>query len=87
MYTLTDLLLENIAEDHIIKFAFDTAQDLLKIGEDPIILDNERENRKVSPSKFINWLMPQISGEGVYYLLLDEVQKLGAFESVLNVVF
>ena len=75
---------ENIAEDHIIKFAFDTAQDLLKIGEDPIILDNEKEDRKVDPSKFLNWLMPQINGDEMYYLLLDEVQKLGAFESVLN---
>jgi predicted AAA+ superfamily ATPase len=28
--------------------------------------------------------MPQIEGDGMYYLLLDEVQKLGAFESVLN---
>lgn len=78
------LVSENIAEDHIIKFAFDTAQDLLKIGEDPIILDNEKEDRKVDPSKFLKWLMPQLEGEGMYYLLLDEVQKLGAFESVLN---
>lgn len=75
---------ENIAEDHIIKFAFDTAQDLLKIGEDPLILDNEKEDRKVDPSKFLKWLMPQINGDEMYYLLLDEVQKLGAFESVLN---
>lgn len=75
---------ENIAEDHIIKFAFDTAQDLLKIGEDPIILDNEKEDQKVDPSKFLNWLMPQIKGDEMHYLLLDEVQKLGAFESVLN---
>ncbi|MCR5118961.1 MAG: ATP-binding protein [Lachnospiraceae bacterium] len=75
---------ENVAEDHIIKFAFDTAEDLLKIGEDPIVLDNEKEDRKVDPSKFINWIIPQISGNGMYYLLLDEVQKLGAFESVLN---
>lgn len=75
---------ENIAENHIIKFAFDTAQDLLKIGEDPIILDNEKEDRKVDPSKFLKWLMPQINGDEMYYLLLDEVQKLGAFESVLN---
>ena len=78
------LIAENISEDHIIKFAFDSAQDLLKIGENPIILDNEKENRKVDPSRFIKWLMPQICGEGMYYLLLDEVQKLGAFESVLN---
>ena len=75
---------ENILEDHIIKFAFDTAQDLLKIGEDPIVLDNEKEDRKVDPSKFLNWVMPQINGDEMHYLLLDEVQKLGAFESVLN---
>ena len=78
------LLKENIAEDHIIKFAFDSAEDLMKIGEDPLIFDNAKEDRKVDPSKFIQWLMPKISGRGMYYLLLDEVQKLGAFESVLN---
>ena len=54
---------ENIPEDHIIKFAFDTAQDLVKIGENPIILDNEKEDRKIDPSKFLNWLMPQIEGD------------------------
>ncbi len=78
------LISENVPSDHIIKFAFDSADDLLKIGENPIVLDNERENRKVDPEKFINWLMPQFSDKGMYYLLLDEVQKLGAFESVLN---
>ena len=78
------LLSEGVGESHIIRFAFDTAEDLLKIGEDPIVLDNEKEERKVDPSRFITWLMPQIHGEGRYYLLLDEVQKLGAFESVLN---
>lgn len=78
------LINEGVAEDRIIKFAFDTAEDLLKIGENPIVLDNEREDRKVDPSKFLNWLQPQLTGEGAYYLLLDEVQKLGAFESVLN---
>ena len=55
------LIGDNVPGDHIIKFAFDSAEDLLKINEDPIILDNERENRKVDPSKFISWLMPQIS--------------------------
>ena len=79
-----ELLERGIPEDHIIKFAFDTAQDLVKIGENPIILDNEKEDRKIDPSKFLNWLMPQIEGDGMYYLLLDEVQMLGAFESVLN---
>ena len=78
------LISNSIDESRIIRFAFDTAQDLLKIGENPIVLDNEKEERKVDPSKFLNWLMPQISGDGIYFLLLDEVQKLGAFESVLN---
>lgn len=78
------LISNNVPSDHIIKFAFDSADDLLKIGENPIVLDNERENRKVDPEKFINWLIPQFSDKGMYYLLLDEVQKLGAFESVLN---
>ena len=78
------LISNSIDESRIIRFAFDTAQDLLKIGENPIVLDNEKEERKVDPSKFLNWLMPQISGDGIYFLLLDEVQKLGAFESVLT---
>ena len=78
-------LIENgIAESHIIKFAFDSADDLIKIGEDPIILDNEREDRKVDPTKFLIWLQSQISDNDMHYILLDEVQKLGAFESVLN---
>lgn len=78
------LLSEGIAEDHIIKFAFDSADDLIKIGENPIVLDNEREDRKVDPTKFLNWLQPQIADRDMHYILLDEVQKLGAFESVMN---
>lgn len=78
------LISEGIADDHIIKFAFDSADDLLKIGENPIVLDNEREDRKVDPTKFLKWLQPQIADNNMHYILLDEVQKLGAFESVLN---
>lgn len=75
---------DNISEDHVIKFAFDSATDLLKIGEDPIILDNEKEDRKVDPKKFLTWILPQLNDDEMHYILLDEVQKLGAFESVLN---
>ena len=78
------LISQGVPDDHIIKFAFDSAEDLLKIGEDPLVLDNERENRKVDPEKFLRWLLPLITDENMYYILLDEVQKLGAFESVLN---
>lgn len=78
------LISESVNSDHIIKFAFDSAEDLLKIGEDPIVLDNEKNDRKVDPKKFLNWILPQIKDDGMYYILLDEVQNLGAFESVLN---
>lgn len=78
-------LIENgILATNIIKFAFDSADDLIKIGENPIILDNEKEDKKVDPTKFLNWLMPQIKDNETYFIILDEVQKLGAFESVLN---
>lgn len=78
------LIEEGIDPNHIIKFAFDSAEDLIKIGEDPIVLDNEKEDRKVDPKKFLKWVLPQLEDNDMHYLLLDEVQKLGAFESVLN---
>lgn len=78
------LIQEGIAADHIIRFAFDSADDLVKIGENPIVLDNIHEDRKVDPTKFLNWLQLRITDHDMHYILLDEVQKLGAFESVLN---
>ena len=78
------LLSEGIPLDHIIRFAFDSADDLIRIEEDPLLLGNDKEQRRIDPSKFLNWLLPQIKDAGRYYVLLDEVQKLGAFESVIN---
>ena len=78
------LLESGIKANHIIMFAFDSADDLLKIGEDPFLLDNTREERKVNPKKFLEYINQQIVDGEMYYLLLDEVQNLGAFESVLN---
>jgi len=78
------LLAEGVSSENIIKFAFDSAEDLIKIGEDPIVLDNEKEDRKVDPKKFLAWILPQLQDKEMHYILLDEVQKLGAFESVLN---
>lgn len=71
-----------VDDSHIIRFAFDSADDLKKIGEDLISLKNE--NRKVSPEKFIDFINSKITGTKEYYLLLDEIQELGNFESVLN---
>ncbi len=79
------LIEEGVDEKHIIKFAFDSAEDLIKIGEDPLRFDNSKnDEEKVDPKKFLDWLIPQFVDKEMYYLLLDEVQLLGAFESVLN---
>ena len=76
------LLSEGVDPGHIIRFAFDSADDLLLIGED--LLDLRKENKKADPKKFVQFINTKITDEGTYYLLLDEVQELGAFETVLN---
>lgn len=76
------LILEGVSEDHIIRFAFDSADDLESIGESLIQL--EKEGRRVDPEKFLAHVRTQIKDKNMYYLLLDEVQLLDCFESVLN---
>lgn len=71
-----------VDDDHIIKFAFDSNSDLSKIGEDIIVL--EKQKRKVDPSRFMKYVQDRMTDDGMYYLLLDEVQFLDCFESVLN---
>lgn len=71
-----------VAESNIIKFAFDSNADLNKIGENIVTL--EKEKRKVDPNKFMAYVQSKITDKGTYYLLLDEVQLLDCFESVLN---
>ena len=76
------LIETNIYQDNIIKFAFDSAEDLKLIGED--IVEIEKEKRKVDPKKFISYLDKKIKKGEHCYLLLDEIQLLDCFESVLN---
>lgn len=71
-----------INDDHIIKFAFDSADDLALIGED--LIELQIQKRKVDPKKFINYIQAKLIDNDDYFLLLDEVQNLDAFESVLN---
>lgn len=62
-------LLENgVDEEHIIEMAFD-------------LFDNIDYR---DPKVFYPWALGQIKDEGRYYFLLDEVQMLGEFVSVLN---
>ena len=76
------LLRQGIDRFHVIKFAFDSAEDLELIGEDFIEL--EKNNQKVDPRKFMSFIKSRITDSDKYYLLLDEIQNLGSFESVLN---
>lgn len=46
-------------ENHIIKFAFDSARDLLKIGENLMDLDLLSGERLVDPKKFLDYIMSQ----------------------------
>ena len=62
------LLSEKIDADHIIEIAFDSF-----------------ENKQYrDPNKLYPYLKGQISDQGMYYVLLDEVQLLDDFEAILN---
>lgn len=62
------LLSEGVAGDHIIEIAFDAF-----------------ENRKYrDPDVLYPYLKEQIKDDAMYYVLLDEIQLLGEFESILN---
>lgn len=76
------LLESGIEDSHIIRFAFDSAQNLMLIGED--LMEIEEGKRKVDPEKFMTYINDKIVDDGMYYLLFDEVQNLGYFEAVLN---
>lgn len=62
------LLSDGVNEDHIIEIAFDAF-----------------ENKKYrDPDVLYPYLKEQIKDDAMYYVLLDEVQLLGEFESILN---
>lgn len=78
-----DYLLDSgVDASHIIRFAFDSADDLYQIGESLIQIDKEK--RGVDPEKFIAYIHSQVVDDQMYYLLLDEIQMLDCFEAVLN---
>lgn len=76
------LLESGVEADHIIRFAFDSADDLYLIGEN--LIQIEKEKRGVDPEKFMEYIRSKVTADGMYYLLLDEVQLMDCFESVLN---
>lgn len=86
-YLLNNLFYHHLLEsgvdaEHIIRFAFDSADDLYLIGER--LIQIEKEKRGVDPEKFMAYIRSKVVDNSVYYLLLDEVQMLDCFEAVLN---
>ncbi len=76
------LIQNNVPKDHIIRFAFDSGVDLKMIGEN--LSDFNQYKRKTNPDKFMNYIDSLINDDEMYYLLLDEIQLLESFETVLN---
>ena len=76
------LIESGIEEDHIIKLAFDSAEDLERIGEDLVAMDKEK--RGADPKLFMSYIRSKTVDSGTYYLLLDEIQNLDSFVAVLN---
>lgn len=76
------LLESGVDTDHIIRFAFDSADDLYLIGES--LIQMSKEKRGADPEKFTAYIRTKVADDGMYYLLLDEIQMLDCFEAVLN---
>ena len=86
-YLLNNIFYKHLLESgvdsaHIIRFAFDSADDLYLIGES--LIQVEREKRGVDPEKFMTYIRSKVIDNEMYYLLLDEIQMLDCFEAVLN---
>ena len=76
------LLESGVDTDHIIRFAFDSADDLHLIGES--LIQMNKEKRGADPEKFTAYIRAKVANDGMYYLLLDEIQMLDCGEAVLN---
>ena len=62
------LLDQGVKEDHIIK----------------IDLDERRNNQYLNPDALDEYIRQSIKDKDMYYVILDEIQKVEDFESVLN---
>lgn len=76
------LLDSGVDANHIIRFAFDSADDLYLMGESLIRMGKEK--RGADPEEFMAYVRSKVVDDGMYYLLLDEIQMLDCFEAVLN---
>ena len=62
------LLNNGVNADHIIRFAFDSADDLYLIGES--LIQIEKEKRGIDPEKFMAYIRSKVVDDGMYYCFL-----------------
>ncbi len=75
------LLSAGVPQSHIIRFSFAKADSLALIGQ--TVPESAVSPTPIPPQKFLEFIDAQTSEEGRYYLLLDDIERLGAFEHVL----
>ncbi len=84
------LLDKGIEQSHIIEFAFDFGDDIDMLDcyypeeETRVHVKGTKNEYVVSAKKFRAFIRDRAKGNGRYYLLLDEVQKLENFAETLN---
>ena len=78
---------DNVDNEHIIQFAFDSEEDVLLLEKyyenEPTVVTINKEER-INSKKFLSYVKDRVVDDGTYYFLLDEIQKLDRFVPVLN---
>ena len=78
---------EHIEQNHIIRFAFDSIEDIAKLDDylskQPTTFEKNKQNL-VNNRKFLQYIKSVTVEEGKYYLLFDEIQNLDDFVRVIN---
>ncbi len=82
------LLKDGVPENHIIRFAFDSDEDIDLLDsyypDDDTKIRSGKNNTVINAKKFRAYIKEKTEKEGAYYLLLDEVQLLENFVGTLN---
>ena len=82
------LLKDGVPENHIIRFAFDSDEDIDLLDsyypDDDTKIRSGKNNTVINAKKFRAYIKEKTEKEGEYYLLLDEVQLLENFVGTLN---
>ena len=79
---------EGVNKEQIIRFAFDSDEDLDRLDEfakgEPVKIKNKKSEYIVNAKVFRKYIASQIDDDKQYYLFLDEVQLLDNFVGTLN---